>query len=357
MIDEFQDTSEMQWENFLPLIENSLSDSRLSMIVGDGKQAIYRFKNGNAEQFVKLPALKDSHTNPFLQGRENLLRSQYDERNLDCNYRSRQEIVTFNNDFFTYSAPLFVPEFADFYPEKEVRQQYKPDNSGGLVQIDFVPSEDIIPKVLELVNKVVNDGYKFGDIAILTRVNKDAINVATALQDAGIGVVSSESLLLSSSEEVNFLLNWVRLISNSDDQIAIQGLIQYLLLKEQNTRVILETRLPEWDYLYELLKAQNIDIKPGYFDNMSFYDTIEYLVRVFGLYNSNPLYVRFFLDEVLRFAQGKSSGATGFIEHWEQKSEKLSVSISKSIDAVQILTVHKSKGLDFPVVIYAFPDQ
>lgn len=357
MIDEFQDTSEMQWENFLPLIENSLSDSRLSMIVGDGKQAIYRFKNGDAEQFVNLPSLKNSHLFPFMQGRENLLRSQYEERFLDRNFRSREEIVDFNNDFFTFSAPLFVPEFAHFYPEKEVKQFHKPDNDGGLVQVDFVPSDNIIPKTLTLVSKVVEEGYQYGDIAILTRVNKDAINIASALQDAGIRVVSSESLLLSASPEVNFLLLWIRLLANHEDRTAIQGVIQYLLINKKNYTEIKETRLPDWKYLNELLLDLDVDVRPGYFDNMSFYDTIEYLVRCFGLYIVNPVYIRFFLDEVLRFSQRKSSGAIGFLEHWDQNSEKLSVSIHKNKDAVQILTVHKSKGLDFPVVIFAYPDQ
>ncbi len=357
MIDEFQDTSEMQWDNFLPLIENSLSDSRLSMIVGDGKQAIYRFKNGNAEQFVNLPSLKGSQKSPYQQGRENLLKSQYNERFLDRNYRSREEIVAFNNDFFATTAPLFIPEYSHFYPEKEVRQGFKPDNKGGMVQIDFVIPDDIIPKVLNLVNTIVGDGYKPGDIAILTRVNKDAVKIAAALQNAGIHVVSSESLLLSSSEEVNLLLNWIRLIANNEDLAAIQGIVQYMLLTGKSNRIITETRYPDRDYLFELLKSQNIEIQLRYFDSMSFYDTIEYLVRAFGLYDANPVYVRFFLDEVLRFSQGKSSGSEGFIEYWEQKSDKLSVSIPKSKDSVQILTVHKSKGLDFPVVIYAFPDQ
>lgn len=357
MIDEFQDTSEMQWENFLPLIENSLSDSKLSMIVGDGKQAIYRFKNGDAEQFVKLPALRNSHLYPYLKGRENLLRSQYQAENLSRNYRSRKEIVTFNNDFFLFAAPVFVPEYAHYYPKNEVEQSFKENNEGGMVNIDFVSAENIIPRILDLVNKIVHEGYKYGDIAILTRVNKDAINIASQLQNAGIRVVSSESLLLSSSAEVNFLLHWIRLIANHDDRTAIQGIIQYLVQYKKGCSLIEKTILPDWNYLNALLNELSIEIEPASFDNLSFYDTVEYLIRKFDLYISNPLYIRFFLDEILKFMQRKSSGATGFLEHWEQNSEKLSVSVPKSKEAVQILTVHKSKGLDFPVVIYAYPDQ
>ncbi len=357
MIDEFQDTSQMQWENFLPLIENSLSDSKLSLIVGDGKQAIYRFKNGDAEQFVSLPGLRNSQLSPYTLGRENLLRSQYDERFLDRNFRSREEIVNFNNDFFTFAAPLFVPEFAHFYPEKEVKQKSRPDNAGGLVQVDFVPSDSVISQIQEIINKVITDGYMPGDIAILTRVNKDAVSIASALQNAGIMVVSSESLLLSASPEVNFLLLWIRLLANSEDSIAIQGIIQYLILNKKNECEISNTAIPDRNYLNRILEELNIAINTGYFDHLSFYDSVEYLVRCFDLYNTNPVYIRFFLDEVLMFTQKKSSGAIGFIEHWDLNSEKLSVSIPKNKDAVQILTVHKSKGLDFPVVIYAYPDQ
>lgn len=355
MIDEFQDTSEMQWENMLPLIENSLADSRLNMIVGDGKQAIYRFKNGDAEQFIKLPSLKHADLNSFARQREQMLSSQYQEHKLDRNFRSRQEIVELNNDFFNFAAPLFVPESMDFYTD--VTQEFKPSNGGGMVQFDITPSDDVINRVLELVNTVKADGYQYGDIAVLCRVNKDAIRIADALQAAGIKVVSSESLLLMGAPEVNFLVNWIAFIANAEDKVAIQGLIEYLISVNSEYLNGRWSRKAGLGAFYGLLDLLEVDIRLQSFYGLSFYDTIELLVRKFDLYNSNPVYVRFFLDEVLKFTQNKSSGAVGFLEYWNENCSKLSVSIAQQKDAVQILTVHKSKGLAFPVVIYAFPDQ
>ncbi len=355
MIDEFQDTSRMQWENLLPLIENSLANSRLSMIVGDGKQAIYRFKNGDAEQFVDLPELKNTSDSPFIYDREQLIKQQYDERFLDTNYRSRQEIVEFNNDFFTFAAPQFIPSGLAFY--KEVNQQFKPNNTGGMVQLDIVPYDDIVQHVIELVNIARNDGYQFGDIAILTRVNKDAVKIAEALRFEGIKVVSSESLLLSTSHEVNFLVNWVGYLADSEDKVALQGIIEHILLmKPELFTGEFYARRPDKAFLIELLGLLKIDLRLNAFEGLSFYDSIELIIRRFSLVSSNPVYIRFFLDEVLKFTQKNSSGASGFLEFWNDNCSKLSVSIAEQIDAVQILTVHKSKGLDFPLVIFAFPD-
>lgn len=355
MIDEFQDTSEMQWENMLPLIENSLADSRLNMIVGDGKQAIYRFKNGDAAQFIHLPLLKDSGLNPFVREREQLLINQYKEEKLDTNYRSRQEIVELNNDFFNFAAPLFVPAGMDFY--KEVSQRFKSSNTGGLVQFDITPPDNVIGRVLELVHTVKSDGYQYGDIAVLCRVNKDAIRIAEAIQAEGIKVVSSESLLLSSASEINFLVNWIGFIANPEDRVAIQGLVEYILSTYPVKVNEQWSRKAGIKSLYELLDIIGVDIRLQSFESLSFYDSVELLVRKFDLYTINPVYIRFFLDEILKFTQKKSSGAAGFLEFWGDNNTKLSISISSQKDAVQILTVHKSKGLAFPVVIYAYPDQ
>lgn len=354
MIDEFQDTSGMQWENLLPLIENSLSDSRLNMIVGDGKQAIYRFKNGDAEQFVGLPELRNASGNPYVQQRQNLLAAEYNEKHLLMNYRSRQEIVEFNNDFFAFAADKFVPAHRNFYTD--VVQQYKPDNRGGLVQFDFVPKDVIITRVLDLVEEARTAGYQYGDITVLCRANKDAVSIAEALQTEGIRVVSSESLLLTASPEVNFLVNWIAFMANPDDKASVMGLVEYLLATYPALAEKFLPRRTGRKYLYEILESLEVQIYSHTFDALSFYDSIELMVRRFRLGSMSPVYIRFFLDQVLDFTRRESSGAAGFLEYWGENCGKLSVSMGQHKDAVQIMTVHKSKGLDFPVVIYAFPD-
>lgn len=355
MIDEFQDTSGMQWENLLPLIENSLADSKLNMIVGDGKQAIYRFKNGDAGQFVDLPVLKNTSGSPYIRQRQNLLAGEYIEKQLLTNYRSREEIVKFNNHFFDYAKDIFVPAHISFY--KDLVQEFKPENRGGLVQFDFKPKPDIIPRVLELVEEARTAGYQYGDITVLCRVNKDAVNIAEALQLEGIRVVSSESLLLSASAEVNFLVNWIAFMANPDDKASIMGIVEYLLATWPALTAKLLPRRTGRRYLYEMLESLEAGIYSHTFDALSFYDSIELLIRRFRLGSLSPVYIRFFLDQILEFTRKESSGAAGFLEYWNENCGKLSVSMAQHKDAVQIMTVHKSKGLDFPVVIYAFPDQ
>lgn len=353
MIDEFQDTSEMQWQNLIPLIENALSDSKLSMLVGDGKQAIYRFKNGNAEQFVNLPRLKHTGNDLLMFQRQQLLAGEYEEKRLLTNYRSRQEIVDFNNAFFSFAADRFIPAHINFYAD--VKQQSRENFTGGLVNFDFVSSDGMVKKVLDLVEANKAAGYEYGDIAILTRVNRDAVQIAAALQEEGVGVVSSESLLLCSSPQVNFLVNWIAFISNHHDKIAMQGIVEYIIAAHGMDEVSIQ-RQTDIKYLYELLASLKINIYPSTFNSLSFYDSVELIVREFELGNVNQLYTRFFLDQVLDFTKRDSTGAQGFLNFWNEKASGLSVSIARKKDAVQILTVHKSKGLDFPVVIYAYPD-
>lgn len=354
MIDEFQDTSGMQWENFLPLLENALSDSRLSMIVGDGKQAIYRFKNGDAEQFIDLPVIRNSNSDGYISLRQQLFLREYTENHLLTNYRSRKEIVDFNNAFFEFAVERFVPEYRKFYTD--VRQKCREDNTGGLVKFESLPYDNIPGRIVKLVEEVKNDGYQYGDIAILCRVNKDAVQIAETLQSEGITVVSSESLLLSSSPEVNFLMNWVAYIQDPEDKVPVIAIIEYLFNNYPGLAEEFKPRRTDTAYLYDILRYLKTDINRHDLEKLPFYDMVELLVRQFRLSVINPLYIRFFLDRVLDFTRKDSSGAAGFLEYWTENAHKLSVSISRKKDAVQILTIHKSKGLDFPVVIYAYPD-
>lgn len=354
MIDEFQDTSEMQWNNLLPLFENSLAAGHRNMIVGDGKQAIYRFKNGNAIQFVQLPKLTGSDTDLEIRARENFLKDHFRQEPLNNNWRSRKEIVDFNNAFFAYAAPRMVNEHIEFY--KDVEQGCDAAKTGGLVSLHKTEPDNIISTIVEIIYKAKEDGYAYGDIAVLCRRNIDAIVVAEALQLEGIGVVSSESLLLSNAQEVNFLMNWVGLMANTDDKIYLQAIISYLLINYDALSAYNILRKPEKAYLHELLGVLDVKIRMGYFSVLSFYDAMELIAREFRLYDHNSVYIRTFMDRILEFTQRKSTGAVGFLEYWEENKSKWSISLPVQKDSVQILTVHKSKGLDFPVVIYAYPD-
>ncbi|MBK6965740.1 MAG: UvrD-helicase domain-containing protein [Bacteroidales bacterium] len=363
LIDEFQDTSVLQWNNLLPLVENSLSHDGSNMIVGDGKQAIYRFRNGEVEQFVRLPEIKNPKRNPILQQRAQVLAREYSASQLDSNFRSKCEVVEFNNKFFAYAAGTFLPEFPEVY--EGVVQKTNPANTGGFVSIELFNGEKKdfddhnYSRVLKLVGEHTAAGYQPGDITVLCRSNRNSSGVASFLNANGVKVVSSDSLLLAQSPEVNFLINFLIFLSDRDHMISRAAVVNYLFQKPDNTGIdihrIYDEALSPSGFV-ALLRLEGFEIEPANFRWMSLYDTCEELIRIFGLHLKSPVYMQFLLDEVLKFSTGKNPAISGFLEYWEQKKSKLSVVLPLSPDAVQIMTIHKSKGLEFPVVIYAFAD-
>jgi len=364
LIDEFQDTSVLQWQNLLPLVENSLSHGGSNMIVGDGKQAIYRFRNGEVEQFVRLPEIENPQNNPIIDQRAKVLAREYKPDRLDSNFRSKREVVEFNNSFFEFAANAFLPDFNQVY--EGVAQKANPENKCGQVQLEFIGGEakaDFDDKtcirVLQLIGELADAGFQPGDVTVLCRSNSDSSNIAAYLNNNGVKVVSSDSLLLKKSPEVNFLVNFLIFLNDDENAISRTALVTYLfgLPGESNNdfhKYYSESTTASG--FYNLLRKNDFDIAMNRFRGMSLYDTCEELIRIFRLQLKSPVYMQFFLDEVLKYSSGRNSAIDGFLAYWEQNSSKLSVVLPLSSDAVQIMTIHKSKGLEFPVVIYAFAD-
>ncbi|PKP49897.1 MAG: hypothetical protein CVT94_03590 [Bacteroidetes bacterium HGW-Bacteroidetes-11] len=364
MIDEFQDTSVLQWLNLMPLIENSLSLGGVNMIVGDGKQAIYRFRNGDVDQFVRLPDVNNPGLNHIIEQRAQALQRDFKAENLNSNFRSRLEVVDFNNRFFSFVAPVYLIEKQVVY--EKVEQIFDPKNSGGMVQVELhdeesgTVAESHIARVLELVISLCDEGYKPGDIAILCRANHESSQIAVNLYEHGIKVVSSDSLLLKNSHEVVFLTSWFALLNNANDEISRVTITDYLIdnqIIKTDSKASLFNEVKSTKTFYDILKEFVPEFSVSKLRDKSLFDLTEELIRVFGLHLRSPLYVQFFLDEVLKFSSSGQGGIAGFIDYWDSQSDKLSVVMSESSDAVKVMTIHKSKGLEFPVVIYPFAKQ
>ncbi|WP_420571080.1 UvrD-helicase domain-containing protein [Kordia sp.] len=357
-IDEFQDTSVMQWENLIPLISNKLQTETLSnksgslTIVGDAKQSIYRWRGGKAEQFIGLNDINGA--NPFFV--------EKDPRNLPKNYRSYDEIINFNNGFFQHIAQFFHQEqFANIY--KNGSFQETNDKKGGLISFDFVETKtveeefEIIPeKVIGKIQETLQKGFTYRDICVLTRRKSEGIAIADILSSHEIPIISSETLLIKRSREVQFINDILRLtIQPKNNEIKLH-LLNYLATEKlsiSNTHDFLKTHVTlEPEELFEALK--NFDFDFTYFLQLSLYEAVEYCVRAFSLTEKSDAYIQFFLDFVLEYTQKKQLGFAGFLEHWEKKKNHLSIIASGSENAVQIMTIHKSKGLEFPVVIFPF---
>jgi ATP-dependent exoDNAse (exonuclease V) beta subunit len=369
LIDEFQDTSILQWNNLLPLIENSLASYRMNLVVGDAKQAIYRWRSGDAEQFEKLPRLIRDKPDPLLDSREQALINHYKKEDLLQNHRSSPVIVNFNNRLFACIAGLLPEHYGEAF--KHATQETARKNKPGMVRIEKVVAgeddeknyEDVLhEKIVSIIGELQEDHFPLKDLAILCRENKKAAKIAAYLIRQGIPVISSESLLLTQSEQVNFLVAWIRHLVDPSDGIPIVHILRYLHDKGLMKDVMLEEFCgpnidPQSDRFYKLLSEQFPFIDYNRLKSLEIFGLIQYLVYHFNLNNLNDSYLRFFQDVVLEFVKDHRGGLPEFLEWWEDKSLKASVVIPEGIDAVRIMTIHKAKGLQFPAVIFPHADE
>jgi ATP-dependent exoDNAse (exonuclease V) beta subunit len=350
-IDEMQDTSELQWQNLIPLIDNALAqENSILLLVGDGKQAIYRWRGGKAEQFIELGSpLK----NPFHVKKE--------IKSLETNFRSYSEVINFNNSFFQHTANFIQNDsYKNLFIEGN--KQFENSKKGGFVSLTFLEKEEdkdleklkYPKKVLEKINKV-KDSFSLNEICVLTRTKKDGVAVANYLSENGVDIISSETLLIQNSLKVCFIIDVLKVLQNANDEETrfevLYFLHQHLQIKNPKHIFFKEFSKVDNQTIFESLKLYGISFEISTFYQLPFYEKIEEIIRGFNLIHTSDAYLQFFLDVVIE-QQRKSTDVADFLEFWELKKDKLSIVAPGSSNAVQIMTIHKSKGLEFPVVIF-----
>ncbi len=303
-IDEFQDTSEMQWQNLIPLIDNALSGQDdygvkgTLMIVGDPKQSIYRWRGGKAEQFIELS--KDQ--NPFNNPDKRL-------EHLDKNYRSYSKIIEFNNDFFKLLSNEFEHlDYKDLYENHS--HQKTNDKTGGYVNISFIPKietseedEEALDKTdlyvlatLNTIQKVLQQGFQYKDIVILTRKRSQGIAIANYMTEQGIPLLSSETLMIQNATEVRLIIHLLKYLKNSSDLESKANFLQYLAQNSQD-------KLPIHDFIAQgMALFQETD-----FENwlMSFDVSLSFQnIRKKSLYEAVETIIAKFLSPVLSKVKG-----------------------------------------------------
>jgi ATP-dependent exoDNAse (exonuclease V) beta subunit len=360
LIDEFQDTSILQWQNLLPLIDNALSEEQFTMLVGDGKQAIYRWRGGDVAQFANLPEIAGYEDNPIIREREASLKRHYEPKFLGSNYRSRSEIITFNNQLYSTLSETLPESLKRIYAQQE--QKGNADNTGGCVSVEFFELEkndiDLAhrTRILELIRQMHSQGYAYSDIAILTRTNRQGNALAVFLISEGIAVLSNDSLLLRNSATVAFLSAALQSLYNPDDEIARAEMLLFLSRREQGS---LQEALSAAKFGADFrnwLQSNGFDFYPETLLRLPLYQACEELMRIFGLDRHADPYLIFFLDELLAFTGGRDNSLAAWLVHWQERKEKVSAVVPEGMNAVHILTVHRSKGLEYPVVILPFPE-
>lgn len=369
MIDEFQDTSAMQWKNFKPLVINSLSENSTAMIVGDVKQSIYRWRNG---EWSLLAYEVEEQLKKF--GVQNVY--------LNDNWRSAKEIVEFNNKFFEVASDLLTKIYRqDAGGENEraqtIKEAYKnlrqtpKKQKAGYVNISFGPEKiekdsetAIISDVVNIINSIKKRGGRLKDIVILVRNGKEGALIADYLIEYNkiaitpIPFISNDSLYVWSSPYVQFVIAILHYLVEPFDSVNKAKIIYFYKTLVQNDSNI---------SLHEIfIKSSNADIfdilettfKPSEVSVLSYslFETIETIIERFNLHNKEEEipYLVALQDIIYEYEINNSNSLTLFLEWWEKELCKRVLSTSEEIDAVRILTIHKSKGLEFEYVILPF---
>ncbi len=379
MIDEFQDTSKIQWHNFKPLIGNSLSQGSKNLVVGDVKQSIYRWRNSDWE------ILSDQIQNEF---------AQYNPKAeaLKINWRSKKNIIHFNNAVFSYSSQILQQQFNTEYSdntnnpyELKITDAYKDvlqtvsgnEKEGGYINHTFLDEKEYsswkdevklrLPKIIE---ELQNKDYLLNDIAILVRTAKEGQEIANTLIDYKnqnnsnykFDFISNDSLFLQNSSLVKFILAVLEYILNPEDEINL-SFIAYefnCYLKNENISGSelhnnLKNKKEDTDWHRKIFPREFID-SLDQIKQLPIYELIERIVKVFKLneIQKELPYLKAFLDIILDFSKKSASDIHTFVNWWNEEGYNKTLTVSENQDAIRILTIHSSKGLEFKNVIIPF---
>ncbi len=382
MIDEFQDTSKLQWNNFKPLIDNSLADNNTSLVVGDVKQSIYRWRNGDWKLLAQ-------------QINKDFQNQGIDDNNpLNTNWRSKKNIIDFNNSLFNFSANFLqdvynqsiTVEDIDEKLETQIIDAYKDvfqntpnEKQGGYINISFFENskeskfsnnvEEALPKIIE---QLQDNNYQLNDVAILVRNSKDAKAISKFLLEYKnehintkykYDVISNESLYLCNSFVVSFILLILKYFVNPDDGINNANIVyqyyQYILNNpfenDEYNDIFLKISKNSKD-VFDKFLPNEFTQKSNKLKHLTLYELVENIINIFKLNNIDIeiSFLQAFQNIVLNFVKSDSSDISLFLKWWDKFGIKETIKASDEQNAIQILTIHKSKGLQFKAVIVPY---
>jgi len=352
LLDEFQDTSHLQWINMIPLLHNSLSQSKSNLIVGDGKQAIYRWRNGEVEQFIQLPnQIYNPENIASLTEAEHTFKAEGILVNLKDNYRSAPEIVHFNNRLFQSLSENEADYISSIY--KDGDQNPKKTHQGYIEMNMLMNAEDDAQNqyVKSIIDESIIKGYALNDICILARTNKIGGAVAKYLTEHGIAVLSQDSLFVGKDRTVKLLFSLIA-------SLALPNSLNYKMKCAEHFSAILPGEAEKCG-LWEVPKIKStkdglIDAGYGLISQEqmhSFYEYVEHLIEILALPITDNPYLQYFLEQVHNYEKRSSTNIHSFISWFNDKGRTESISSPEGAQAVSVMTIHKAKGLEFPIVI------
>ena len=358
--DEFQDTSELQWQNFVPLRDHSVSSEYTSFtLVGDPKQSIYRFRGGESKLMLDIINKKE-----FSPKEADLLV-------LKDNWRSARNIVRFNNELYRFHSEGLEEEHKNIFgtdAEQSPRSQLE-----GRVKINLIDNltneefyDDTSDRMCKDIQECLDNGFTFSDITILCRGNFDIFSYSQKLgnlkvkyrgEETNIKTISDKGLTLELSSTLKAVIEFLRWEINPKNRTCLIMMMYHLNTLGRvamadftwEMKEILDIESHE-EILHFLRQKYSLQLKQDNFPRFNLYNFIEYYINEFSVENKETDFLLNFMEMLFNFTQNAGASTKEFLKYWDEEASSYTIQASENIDAIQIMTIHKSKGLEFPIV-------
>ncbi|WP_027376184.1 UvrD-helicase domain-containing protein [Kaistella palustris] len=359
--DEFQDTSFLQWQNMLPLRDHAISSKEMSFtLVGDPKQSIYRFRGGDAQLMLDI-----------INKKEKTL-TYAELENLGSNWRSAKNIVDFNNELYLYSSTFTEDEHCELFGNGS--QQIAQSDIEGRVRVNLFENstksvfyEEVAVKMKADIQQCLNNGFSLSDITILCRGNFDIFSLSQLLgklkvnyngEEDYIKTVSESGLTLNLSATLKALTEYLRWEQNPKNfqfpvkmlyYLKVLGRIKVTDFTAEMLQMLERRTKPEME---DFIEAQyGLRLKTDGLLQLNLYNTVEHFLQKFSVEDKETDFLFNYLEMVFAYSQNSSSTLKDFLKYWDEEGNKATIQASDNLDAVKLMTIHKAKGLEFPVVL------
>ncbi|MGG7553416.1 UvrD-helicase domain-containing protein [Chryseobacterium arthrosphaerae] len=358
--DEFQDTSELQWQNFVPLRDHSVATEYTSFtLVGDPKQSIYRFRGGESKLMLDIINKKE-----FSPKEADLLV-------LKDNWRSARNIVQFNNELYRYHSESLEEEHKNIFGTDA--EQSPKSKFDGRVKVNLIENltneefyDDTSERMRKDIQECLDNGFKFSDITILCRGNFDIFSYSQKLgnlkvtyhgEETNIKTISDKGLTLELSNTLKAVIEFLRWEINPKNKPCLIMMMYHLNTLGKihmadftlEMKEILDIESHE-EILLFLQQKYSLQLKQDNFPRFNLYNFIEYYINEFSVENKETDFLLNFLEMLFNFTQNAGASTKEFLKYWDEEASSYTIQASENIDAIQIMTIHKSKGLEFPIV-------
>lgn len=359
--DEFQDTSSLQWQNFVPLRDHAVSSNEMSFtLVGDPKQSIYRFRGGDSQLMLDI----------INQEENSLVKAQLE--NLEYNWRSAKNIVDFNNQLYLYLSEFTKESHRNIFGIGS--HQIAKSKLEGRVRINLIENatkkvfyEEVSEKMQKDIQSCLDNGFRLSDITILCRGNFDIFNFSQLLGNLKINYQGKEDYIKTISESgltlnlSSTLLALTEFLKWEEDPKNLQFPVKMLYYLKVLGRIEMN------DFSSEVMEIISLKNKPEIqtflaekYDlqlssesllQLNLYNFVEHFLQEFSVQQKETDFLFNYLEMLYAYSQNAGSTLKDFLKYWEDEAQKTTIQASENLDAIRLMTIHKSKGLEFPVVM------